>query len=268
MGNGQVLSTLMHRASVRKFTEMPVAEETLREVVRAGQQAPFTGQMYSVIVVTSHPTRERLRPYLGPLVMQAPVFMLICIDFLRLEAFLSSRGRSNRLDDMSMLFLGIQDAAYAGMNMVSAAQALGLGSVFLGAAPFVAPALAEIFQLPPRVYPLVGLLLGYPAEHPPARPRIPLDLVFMRESYQRPTSAQIQAALEVMDQGLLQEGYYARLQAMIPLEKGQETHDYTTYSWGEHIARKYGQMRPRDVLAMLGQQGIDVNRVPPPGAGA
>lgn len=268
MGNGQVLSALMHRASVRKFTEVPVAEETLRTVVRAGQQAPFTGQMYSVIVVTSRPTRERLRPHFGPLVTQAPVFMLICVDFLRLEAFLSSRGRTNRLDDMSMLFLGIQDASYAGMNMVLAAQALGLGSVFLGAAPFAATALAEIFQLPPRVYPLVGLVLGYPAEYPPARPRIPVDLVFMRESYQRATPAQVQAALEVMDQGLLQEGYYARLQAMIPLEKGQDTHDYTSYSWSEHIARKYGQMRPRDILAMLRRQGIDVNRVPPAGADA
>ncbi|MEW6523295.1 MAG: nitroreductase family protein [Bacillota bacterium] len=262
MSNGQVLSAMLSRASVRKFRQLPVSEEVLRTIVRAGQQAPFAGQMYSVIVATERSVRERLRPLFGSLVVQAPVFMLICVDFLRLESFIAARGRSNRADDMSMLFLGIQDASYAGMNMVLAAQALGLGSVFLGAAPFVAPQLAEIFQLPPRVYPLVGLGLGYPDESPAPRPRIPLDLVYMSQSYRRPSAAEIEEAMEVMDTGLLREGYYARLHAMIPLESGQETHDYTNYGWGEHIARKYGQMKPRGMRTMLLGQGISISATP------
>jgi nitroreductase len=258
MGKATVLGTILNRASIRRFQPRPVAEDALRSIVRAGQQAPFTGQMYSVIVVTDRSRREQLRPLFGRLPVEAPVFMLICIDFARLEQFVSMKGRRNRADDLSMLFLGIQDASYFAMNMVLAAEALGLGSVFLGAAPFVATELAAMFGLPERVYPLVGLCVGYPDENPPPRPRIPLEMVYMRDGYRMATDAEARLALEIMDAGLIREGYYARLNAKIPLSEGPDDIGYDTYGWGEHVSRKYGQMKPRNVQELLARQGIKV----------
>ncbi|MEW6308366.1 MAG: hypothetical protein AB1492_04905 [Bacillota bacterium] len=85
-----VLSTIMGRASVRRFEDRPVPRE--------------------------------------------PVSLLLCLDLRKLELLIAHQSRSNQADDLSMLILGIQDVAYAGQNMVLAAESLGLGSVFLGAA--------------------------------------------------------------------------------------------------------------------------------------
>lgn len=260
----EVLDTLMTRASVRSYRPDPVPQEVLEQVVRAGQQAPFTGQMYSVISAADRETRDRLVPLFGNLVRRAPLFLLVLVDVRKLEKFVQSKGRRNRLDDLSMLVLGVQDAAYMAQNMVIAAESLGLGSVFLGAAPWQAPALADMFQLPPRVYPLVGLCLGYPDESPPPRPRVPLRHVLFSEGYRDLSDDDVQECLEVMDAGLIREGYYqraARAGQLGPREGEDQVPD--DYGWGEHVSRKYGEALARsrataNLREKMRGQGFDV----------
>ena len=236
-----VLETVMNRASVRAFEDRPVPREVIERLARAGQQAPFTGQMYSFVVTTDQEKREKAAELLGALVLRAPVFMLICVDFRKLEKFIAYRGRQNLADDLGLLFLGIQDASYAGQNIVLAAEEEGLGSCFLGGAPFDADELSPIFGLPERVYPLVGLVLGYPTDRPAARPRIPLEHCLFWDQYQDLTDADVAQAMSVMDAGLIREGYYSRLNAKMPLREGQEDKvGLDEYGWSEHVSRKYG----------------------------
>ena len=166
------------------------------------------------------------------------------------------------MDDMGMVFLGIQDAAYAGQNIVLAAEEEGLGTCFLGAAPFRAAELIKLFKLPERVYPLVGLVLGYAAERPPARPRIPLKCCLFWDEYRDLTADQVAAAMQVMDAGLIREGYYSKLNAKIPLADGGEDRiGYDEYGWSEHVSRKYGEHgggRSAQMREDLGRQGIEL----------
>jgi len=260
--NAPIYSTIMNRASVRRFQRRPVPDDLVERLARAGQQAPFTGQMYSFVVTSDPARREALKGLFGPLVERAPLFMLICIDFRKLEKFIAFRGRANRADDLGLLFLGIQDAAYAAQNIVLAAEEAGLGSCFLGSAPFVADRLAELFALPPRVFPLVGLVLGFPDESPPPRPRIPTRFCLFRDTYHDLTDEEVAEAMEVMDAGLLREGYYARLNARIPLPDGREDPvGYEDYGWSEHVSRKYGEygrQMTSGLLERLRRQGIHI----------
>ncbi len=256
------IENMMNRASIRRFEARDIPGAVIEKVVRAGQQAPFTGQMYSVVVTSEPEIREQLGELFGHLPRAAPVFALLCIDFRKLEKFIEARGRENHTDDLSMLFLGIQDVAYMGQNMVLAAEAYGLGSCFLGAAPFLARELGEIFSLPKRVYPLVGMVMGYPAENPRPRPRIPLEYVLHWDRYRDLEEADVDVALDVMDAGLIREGYYRRLNAKIALEKEEEDPtDYDRYGWGEHVSRKYSRGRRvfGYLLELLREQGIDVS---------
>jgi nitroreductase len=258
----QVLRTIMRRASVRQFEQRGVAREVVERLARAGQQAPFTGQMYSFVVTADPGRRRALSEIFGPLAVRAPVFMLISLDFRKLEKFIAYRGRRNQMDDLGMVFLGIQDAAYAAQNIVLAAEEEGLGSCFLGAAPFRAAELIELFKLPERVYPLVGLVFGYAAERPPARPRIPLDCCLFWDEYQDLTEEQVAGAMKVMDAGLIREGYYARLDAKIPLAGGKADRvGYDEYGWSEHVSRKYGEHgggRTAGMREQLSRQGIEL----------
>lgn len=238
----EVMKAIMHHASIRKFTDQDVSDELIEQIARAGQQAPFTGQMYACIYTRDQAKRERLAKLFGPLVTRGPVFMLYCLDFRKLEKFIASKGRHNTASDMMMMFLGIQDVAYFGQNMVLAAESLGLGTVFLGAAPNFAAELKEIFNLPERVFPVVGMILGWPAEQPTPRPRIPTKFVLHQDEYYDLTAKDVEEALGVMDAGLIREGYYSKLNAKIPKpEAGEDDVDYDRYGWGEHMSRKYAR---------------------------
>ena len=237
----ETMNTILNHASIRQFTDQDVSEEIIEQLARAGQQAAFTGQMYACVYTKCNEKRQQLTEYFGKLPLKGPVFMLFCLDFRKLEKFIASKGRQNTANDTMMMFLGIQDVAYFAQNMVLAAESLGLGTVFLGSAPNYAPELSKMFDLPERVYPVVGMVLGYPAEQPKPRPRIPTKFVLFKDTYKDLTEGDVTEALSIMDAGLIREGYYARANSKIPkpeAEVGQDTVDYKTYGWGEHISRK------------------------------
>ncbi len=244
------IDAMLQRRSVRKYTAEQPSDETIQAIVRAGQQAPFASQLYSVIL-----SRKRKNPF------GAPLLFTILVDLYKLERFMAIRGWDVVTNDLSLLFFGIQDAAYMAENMVMAAEELGLGSCFLGAAPFQAARIAKQYKLPPRVLPIVQLVMGYPAENYPPRPRYPLWFTLFEDEYPQFTDEQVAEAMQVMDEGYLAQGYYRKQKIMIKLE-GERAESYThdNYSWTEHISRKWGQWYPSsaELVAQLKERGFEI----------
>ena len=67
-------------------------------------------------------------------------------------------------------------------NMVIAAESLGMGSCFLGMTPYRAERIQKQYQLPKRVFPLVELVMGYPAEEFPAPAALSTQVYAVRGS--------------------------------------------------------------------------------------
>jgi len=148
-------------------------------------------------------------------------------------------------NDITMLLFGIQDATLMAENMVIAAESLGLGSCFLGNAPNIADKIVKKYNLPRRVFPLVQLAMGYPAENPPPRPRYPLEFFLFEDEYPEFSEETISKAMTEMDEGYLAQDYYRKANFMISLEgERKETFTFDNYSWTEHISRKWGQWNP------------------------
>ena len=239
MFENPVIQSMLNRKSIRKYRDEIPSDEVLAAVVRAGQQAPFASQLGSLLLSR----KIKKNPF------HAPLLFTICVDAYRWELIMARRGWQMVSNDWMLLVLGMQDAAYMAENMVTAAESLGMGSCFLGAAPLHAERIAAQYHLPRRVFPMVQLAMGYPAENPPVRPRYPLEFTLFEDFYPEFSEAQVAAAMEVMDQGYLAQDYYSSLKAMIPLEGDRpETYDYDTYSWTEHICRKWGQPYFPDIL--------------------
>ena len=179
---------------------------------------------------------------------------------------MAQRGHSYDADDAFTLWLGVQDASLVAENIILAAEALGLGSVLLGATPHFAEHLAEIFKIPDRVFPMVGLCLGYPdpAEHTEVRPRFPLEFSAYKDAYHDHSEEDIQGCMKIMNEGYLAQNYYIERNAKIPLRKGKDTIDYDTYSWCEHISRKFcqGGWAKFPLLATLQKQGFTFETKP------
>jgi nitroreductase len=251
MQNNPVVDTMLRRKSIREYTKESPSDEVIATIVRAGQQAPFAYQLCSVLL-----SRNRVQnPF------KAPLLFYILVDAHRFERIMAKRNWQVAQNDLSLLLFGIQDAALMAENMVIAAESLGLGSCFLGAAPYQAQSIIEKRKLPPRVFPLVGLVMGYPAENPPPRPRYPLEFTLFEGEYPEFDDAQIEDAMQVMDEGYLAQDYYRKVNYRIPLEDGREdTFTFDDYSWTEHISRKVGQWVPSldEITEPLARCGFNV----------
>jgi nitroreductase len=246
-----VIQAMLNRKSIRQYTQQEPSEEVIATIVRAGQQAPFAGQFGSLLL-----SREREEnPF------QAPLLFTVCVDAHRMEQIMQRRNWPLVMNDLSLLLFGIQDASLMAENMVIAAESLGLGSCFLGGAPYQAEQIIAEYQLAPRVFPLVHLAMGYPAEDPPPRPRYPLDLHLFEDRYPAFDDERVERAMAQMDRGYLAQDYYRRADYMVPLEDGrEETETFDTYGWTEHMGRKWGQWdaSPQAVLEQLAACGFRI----------
>lgn len=250
MRTNPVIETLLNRKSIRTYEPDMPADEVIETVVRAGQQAPFASQLGSLLL-----SRKREEnPF------QAPLFFIVCVDSHRWELIMAERDWEMQCDDLLLLLLGLQDAALMAQNMVIAAESLGMGSCFLGGIPFHSKKIIENHKLPPRVFPMVGLTMGYPAENPPPRPRYPMEFVLFEEEYPEFTPELVRRSMDVMDEGYRAQDYYQNLKAMIPLQGDrEETFTYETYGWTEHICRKWGQqLFPKTLLKHIRRCGFEI----------
>jgi nitroreductase len=232
MPTNPVIDAMLNRKSIRRYTPDQPTDEVVRAIVRAGQQAPFAYQLCSVLLSR----RQAANPF------HAPLLFTLCLDSHRLERVMAQRNWRLVANDLTLLLFGAQDASLMAENMVMAAESLGLGSCFLGGAPYEADKIAQAYKLPPRVFPLVQLVMGYPAEDLLPRPRYPLAFALFEDEYPQLEAEAVQAAMRSMDEGYKAQGYYLRQNALIPLESDRpETFTYDSYSWTEHISRKAGQ---------------------------
>lgn len=253
MINNPIIETMLNRKSIRRYKDKSPSDEVIAAVVRAGQQAPFASQLYSLLL-----SRKNKHPF------GAPLLFTICVDFHKLELLMARRNWQVVTNDLSLLLFGIQDASLMAENMVIAAESLGLGSCFLGGVPYRAEKIIGEYKLPKRVFPLVQLVMGYPAEDPPPRPRYPMDFVLFEDEYPEFSEEQIRKAMKEMDEGYLAQDYYRSANYMVPLEGDrEETFTYDDYGWTEHISRKWGQWlaSPQDLLEQFAKCGFHIDGV-------
>jgi nitroreductase len=81
--------------------------------------------------------------------------------------------------------VGVVDAALAAQSTLIAAESLGLGAVYIGAMRNLPEQIAAELGLPPHVFAVFGMSVGYPdpARETGVKPRLPQSVVLHREQY-------------------------------------------------------------------------------------
>jgi nitroreductase len=252
MLHNEVIDTLLNRKSIRKYTPKVPTTEEVETLARAAQQAPFAGQMCSLLL-----SRDSSKiPY------SAPLLFTICFDMHKLERIMKRRGWTVGTCDLALLLFGMQDATLMAENLVIASESLGMGSCFIGDTPYHAARIREQYGLPERVFPIVQLAVGFADEDPPPRPRYPLEYFLFEDQYPEFTEEMVNRAMAEMDDGFLAEDYYRNADYMVPLEdEREETYTFDEYSWTEHMGRKWGQWvrNPETLVAALKECGFDLS---------
>ncbi len=185
------LATLLSHRSVRSYTSQPVSEQALDLMIAAAQSASTSSnlQTWSVVAVEDAETKGRLAQLAGDQrhIRECPLYLVWLADLARLEAVGERRQLPRAgLDYLELLMVGVIDATLAAQNAAVAAEALGLGLVYIGGMRNQPGAVAEVLGLPPRTAAVFGMCVGYPDPARPAavKPRLPPSAVLHRERYQ------------------------------------------------------------------------------------
>jgi nitroreductase len=185
-----VLVGLLGHRSVRSYLPDPLPAGTLEALIAAAQSAATSSnlQSWSVVAVTDPARKARLAALAGGQrhIAECPLFLVWIADLARLRAIGDAGGLpTTGLDHLEMFVIAAIDAAIAAQNAVVAAEALGLGTVYIGALRNRPEEVAAEVGLPPLAAALFGLCVGHPDPARPGRvkPRLPQTSVLHHERY-------------------------------------------------------------------------------------
>ena len=165
MSSQELLRIIYNRRSVRRYERRSVPYDVLRAILEAGRQAPSARnlQPYCFIVVRDPELKKKLVfSEWNRFIEEAPIVIVGCGD---------SRAK-----------WAIVDVAIALQNMVIAAEALGLGTCWIG--HFTEDEAKRALKIPEHMKVVAMITLGYPAERPKPRPKKSLEELVRYDTYE------------------------------------------------------------------------------------
>jgi nitroreductase len=152
----ETLEAITTRRSVRSFTDEPVADEDIHDLLRAGMQAPSARneQPWHFIVINEPEILYQIPKFhrSAAMLLEAPLAILVCSD--------------RKLEKKRASWL--QDCSAATENILLAAHGKGLGAVWLGIFPDAerVAGMQSLCALPADVRPVALVAVGHPAMTP------------------------------------------------------------------------------------------------------
>ncbi len=184
---GDIQDILRNRRSIRSYTDKPVGDDLLNDILEMGCRASTTGNMqaYSIVVTRDGDKKKELSPchFNQPMIVGAPVVLTFCADFNRVNKWCAGREAEPGFDNFLSFFTAAIDALLVAQTVCVAAESFGLGICYLGTTTYTAGKIIDILKLPRGVVPVTTVTLGWPAEDPEQVDRLPLEAVVHREEY-------------------------------------------------------------------------------------
>ena len=148
-----MLDFIYRRRSIRKYTDQPVEDEKITELLRAAMAAPSANnkQPWHFIVIRNRETLGKIaeiHPY-AKMAANAPLVIVVCGDA-----------------DNYYLW---QDCAASTQNLLLAAANIGLGAVWCGLREEREINMRKLLGVPDNIRTFSLIIIGYPAEEKPSR---------------------------------------------------------------------------------------------------
>ena len=182
-----VMKLLQSHRSIRKFTEEPVSDELIQEIIRCGQAAATSSnvQATTVIRVRNAETRAEIARVAGDqkYVTTAGAFLVFCADLNRSRLACEMQDGEFVTGMTENFIIATVDVALFAQNCATAAESSGLGICYIGGIRNDPERVSVLLDLPDQVYPVFGFCIGYPDQDPEVKPRLPLAVVLKEERY-------------------------------------------------------------------------------------
>jgi nitroreductase len=192
----KISEILLNRRTIREYSQDPVAETLLDELLKMGCRASTTGnmQVYSIIITRDSEKKKELAPlhFNQKMVTEAPIVLTFCADFNRFNKWCLLRKADPGYDNFLSFFTASIDALLVTQTFCIAAEAKGLGTCYLGTTTYMAHKIIDVLKLPKGVVPVTTITLGWPLEKPEQVDRLPLEAVIHFETYSDYTDEKIE----------------------------------------------------------------------------
>ncbi|MCP4362909.1 MAG: NADPH-dependent oxidoreductase [Chloroflexi bacterium] len=254
-----MLDLAKNHRSIRSFTSQDIDNSLLNDLLLAGLRSSSSGNMqtWSVIVTRDETNKRQLYELHGQqsMVLEAPVVLTFCADVFRMREWLRVNNSKQSFDDLLGFLTGEVDAVIAAQTVCLAAESVGLGICYMGTTWWAADQIIELLALPKGVFPVTSLVIGYPAEAPALRDRLPLELIVHREKYTRLSDEEIREAHAEREKAA-----WARYTALESMRKKLEdagisrvTDYYTSeFKYPKELHRRISEM----LIETLQEQGL------------
>ncbi|MDF2814028.1 MAG: nitroreductase [Paenibacillus sp.] len=241
----ELVRSLQSHRSIRKFKSDPITQEQIEAILYSAQMASTSSnvQAYSVIRVTDQLIRSAIQVVTGNQqhVGQCPLFLVWCADLYR-NKLANEKNKAEMISGgMENFIVGTVDTALAAQNAAAAAEAMGLGVVYIGGIRNDLREVSRLLQLPELVYPVFGMCIGYPDQDPSVKPRLSTSAILHENTYQIPE--QVVEGIDEYDKRI--RDYY--------IERTQGRRDTT---WSLEMADKFKRKLRPYVKDYLEEQGF------------
>jgi len=162
------MKAIFTRRSIRRYTDQPVSQEAVLQLLEAAMAAPSAGDSrpWHFVVITDRQLLDKVPSFhaYARMITEAPMAILVCGD------------QAQAKFDAAYW---VQDCSAATQNILLAAEAMGLGSVWLGVYPLEErmAGLRDLLGIPEHITPFALLPVGHPGEEKPPAERYDADRV-------------------------------------------------------------------------------------------
>jgi coenzyme F420-0:L-glutamate ligase / coenzyme F420-1:gamma-L-glutamate ligase len=187
---------LRTRRSVRRFKPDLVPESIIQDILHTATFAPsaHNRQPWRFVVITDPSVRQKMADAMSAefahdlesdglsydeirkritrsreRILSAPLVILLCLDKSEMDVYPDKKRKQAEFR------MAMQSVASAGMQLLLAAHAEGLGAVWVCSPLFAQETIQNVLELPETWEPQAMFFLGYPEAVPETRERKPLD---------------------------------------------------------------------------------------------
>lgn len=239
-----MIDLLLKHTSVRKYKNIPVPKEELKQLIQAGQYASSANfvQSYSAIHVTDQTKKEQLAELSSNpgQILSAGAVLVLCMDFYRIEKGANLEGNID-FTNAEDLIVGITDVALFAQNIAVAAESKGYGVCYIGGVRNNPAEISELLGLPAGVAPMYAMTIGVPDEQNEVKPRLPVEAILHENTYD---GEKYKELIPTYDQTM--KNYYS-----------SRSSNQKDSNWSETMATFLGKPRRLHMKEFLQKRGFD-----------
>jgi nitroreductase len=253
-GNATV-DNILTRRSHRAFKDEKIPEDLLNTLFATAFSAPSKSDLQQACVIhVQDKAKQRRIAEATPSIRWAalaPVFLVWCGDSRRIRRLAEWRGHSFANDHLDAFMNAAVDVGIAMQTFIIAAESYGLGCCPVSEVRNQIQLLSDELELPPQVFPVAGLCVGWPQSQGDISMRLPLSTTVMTDRYD--------------DKSLFDDvaDYDIRREQMdnTPADQQRFAEDLgvsENYGWSENRTRQYSRPARDDFGGYIRSQGFNL----------